>query len=113
MLENFVVMELMKQLSWSRVKAKLHHFRTESGLEVDIVLEAADESIVGIECKSAMRLGKDTFKGLKALKELAGKKFRRGMVLYLGEEILPFEKDFQAVPIAALWQTFSGRAPEL
>ncbi len=111
--ENFVVMELMKQISWSNIKPRLYHFRTESGNEVDIVLEAPDGRIVGIECKSAVRLGSGAFKGLSALKQLTGKKFHRGIVLYAGNETLRFEKDFQAVPISALWETFSGNAPPL
>lgn len=73
--ENFVVMELMKQLAWSRVRAKIFHFRPINGREVDIVLEAADGRIVGIECKAATTMKPDTFKGLEALKELAGSKF--------------------------------------
>jgi len=111
--ENFVVMELMKQISWSETQPRLYHFRTESGHEVDIVLEAGDGRIVGIECKSSIRLGSDSFKGLRALKDLTGKKFHRGIVLYVGSELLPFEKDFQAVPVSALWETSSGAAPAL
>jgi predicted AAA+ superfamily ATPase len=49
--ENFVVMELMKQISWSELRPQLYHFRTESGHEVDIVLESGDGRIVGIEWK--------------------------------------------------------------
>jgi uncharacterized protein len=111
--ENFVVMELIKQISWSIIRPRLYHFRTESGYEVDIVLESGDGRIVGIECKSGIRLNSDTFKGLRALKELTGKKFHRGIVLYLGTEILAFEKDFQAVPVSSLWETASGAAPAL
>ncbi len=101
--ENFLVMELMKQITWSIIRPRLYHFRTESGYEVDIVLESGDGRIVGIECKSGIRLNSDTFKGLRALKELTGKKFHRGIVLYLGTDMLTFEKDFQAVPVSALW----------
>lgn len=111
--ENFVLMELMKQISWSELCPQLYHFRTESGNEVDIVLESGDGRVVGIECKSGIRLSSDAFKGLKALKELTGKKFHRGIVLYMGTEVLPFEKDFQAVPVSALWETSSGVAPTL
>lgn len=111
--ENFVIMELMKQISWSETQPYLYHFRTEAGHEVDIVLETGDGRIIGIECKSAVRLDSDSFRGLKILKEVTGKKFHRGIVLYAGSEILPFEKDFQAVPVSALWETFSGAAPAL
>lgn len=111
--ENFVVMELIKQLTWSRVRAKIFHFRTVNGQEVDIVLEAADGRIVGIECKAATTIKSDTFRGLKALKELVGGKFHRGIVLYTGANILAPAPDMQAVPVSALWELSSGKSPQL
>jgi predicted AAA+ superfamily ATPase len=111
--ENFVMMELIKQVSWSDTQPDLYHFRTEQMEEVDIVLEAPDGRIVGIECKCASTMSSDSFKGLKALKELAGKKFKRGIVLYPGDQIVSFGEDFQAVPVSALWETTSGASPSL
>jgi len=111
--ENFIVMELIKQLTWSETRAKIFHFRTVNGQEVDIVLEAANGKIVGIECKASATIKADTFKGLKALKELAGKKFHRGIVLYTGSNVLGFGEDMQAVPVSALWEIISGESPRL
>lgn len=110
-LENFVIMELVKQISWSNTVPRIYHFRTERGDEVDIVLETRDGRIVGIECKGGVRIGASAFGGLKALRELTGKNFHRGIVLYCGPHILPFEEQFQAVPISALWETNSGASP--
>jgi predicted AAA+ superfamily ATPase len=107
-LENFVIMELLKQISWSKTLPRIYHFRTERGDEVDIVLETGDGRIIGIECKGGVRIGASAFRGLKALRELTGKNFHRGIVLYCGSHILPFEKHFQAVPISTLWETNSG-----
>jgi len=106
--ENFVLMELIKQLGWSKTRAKIYHYRTVSGQEVDIVLEAADGRIVGIECKSSSSVSADTFKGMHSLKEDAGKKFHRGIVLYIGTSTVSFSKQFQAVPASALWELFSA-----
>jgi len=111
--ENFVVMELIKQLTWCQTRAKMFHFRTVNGQEVDVVLEAADGKIVGIECKAATTIKADTFKGLKALKESAGKKFHRGIVLYTGSNVLGFVEGMQAVPVSALWEIASGESPVL
>lgn len=107
--ENFIVMELIKQLTWSQTRAKIFHFRTVNGQEVDVVLEAADGRIVGIECKAATTIKAETFKGLKALQEMAGDKFHRGIVLYTGSNILGFAEDMQAVPASALWEITSGQ----
>lgn len=104
LLETFVASELAKQLGWSRTHAELFHFRTHGGREVDLVLEADDGRLVGIEVKAAATVGAADFKGLEALREVAGKRFHRGVVLYTGREALPFAADLWALPVSALWQ---------
>lgn len=103
LLESFVVQEIRKQLTWSRTAAKTYHFRTASGREVDIVLETPGGKVAGMEVKAAATVGKSDFTGLEALAEVAGRKFVRGVVLYLGDSVLPFGKDMWAVPISELW----------
>jgi predicted AAA+ superfamily ATPase len=110
--ENFVVMELTKQLAWSDTQAKMFHFRTASGQEVDIILEAG-RRIIGIECKSSPSVGADDFEGLHALQELAGRRFHRGIILYTGTQYMRFGEQLELVPISALWQTSTSIAPAL
>ncbi len=102
-LENFVVMELRKQSGWSRIRPALFHFRTSVGIEVDIVLESASGDVVGIEVKASTAVKPHDFSGLKALRELIGARFKRGIVLYLGSEPLPFGRDLLALPVSAIW----------
>jgi predicted AAA+ superfamily ATPase len=104
LLESFVASELLKQLTWSRTPATLLHFRTHSGREVDLVLERDDGRIVGVEVKAAATIGAAEFRGLEALREAAGKRFHRGVVLYAGREALPFGPGLWALPLGALWQ---------
>ncbi len=104
LLETFVMAELTKQAGWSRVKPRLYHFRTETGAEVDFVMEDARGRVVGVEVKAGSA-GTGDFKGLKVLEEALGKKFLRGVVLYLGREAVPFAKNMHALPISALWRT--------
>lgn len=112
--ENFVVMELMKQTAWSTLRPKLYHYRTSDGrYEVDLVLEARDGRVVGVECKSSSTVTKDNFKGLYALREDAGSKFIRGVVLYSGSNTLRFDDKMEAVPVSALWQVTSKPSPPL
>lgn len=112
--ENFVVMELMKQTAWSVLRPKLYHYRTsDNRYEVDLVLEARDGRAVGVECKASSTVTKDNFKGLYALKEDAGSKFVRGVVLYTGSNTLRFDDKMEAVPVSALWQIASKAAPLL
>ena len=42
-LENFVVMELKKQIAWSDGQPSIYHFRTQAGKEVDVVLEGRNK----------------------------------------------------------------------
>jgi predicted AAA+ superfamily ATPase len=104
LLETFVASELTKQLGWSRTRAEVFHFRTHGGREVDVVLEADDGRLAGIEVKAAATVGAVDLKGLAALREVAGKRFHRGVVLYTGREALPFGPDLWALPMSALWQ---------
>lgn len=112
LLENFVAAELRKQGAWNRVRAQLFHFRTLSGQEVDLVLENAAGKLVGIEVKATSKISATDFRGLKAFRELTGKRFHRGVLLYTGNETLPFGPDLIALPISALW-TLGAREVEV
>ena len=103
MLETFVVGELRKQLSWAAPHASLYHFRTTGGAEVDVVLEQADGSVAGVEVKGSATVTASDFVALQALRDQLGKPFRTGIVLYLGDRVIPFGEKLWLVPIQALW----------
>lgn len=105
LVENFVLSELFKQAEWSRTRPRFFHFRNKTGVEVDIILENRRRRCVGIEVKAAATVRTNDFKGLHWMKRNFGELFLRGIVLYNGEEIVPFGDDLFAVPIKALWQT--------
>lgn len=104
-LENFVVLEILKQLTWSDEILKTYHFSIHQGAEVDLVLEDRRKQLYGIEIKSTAIIQPNDFKGLKKLAEITGDRFQRGIVLYTGDQTLGGfgGKNLQAVPIAALW----------
>lgn len=103
LLETFVMAELAKQSGWCKTRPRMHHFRTETGSEVDFVLEDAQGRCVGVEVKAGAA-GAGDFKGLRTLEDALGKKFLRGVVLYTGRETVPFAKNMHALPIGSLWQ---------
>jgi hypothetical protein len=103
LLETFVAGEVRKQLGWSQTRARLFHYRTLPGQEVDLLLEGADGRIVGIEVKASGTVQAKDFKGLQNLADVAGEAFHRGIVLYTGTEVLPFGPNLWAVPLPALW----------
>jgi len=113
LLENFVIMELRKQATWSKSQPQFFHFRTRKGQEVDIVLENAAGEVVGIEVKASSTVKSSDFKGLNYLSELLGDRFLRGIVLYTGDQPVPFGSNLYALPVSTLWQnseTLSERA---
>jgi predicted AAA+ superfamily ATPase len=103
MVENFVAMELRKQIEWSRRRPRLFHFRPQAGHEVDLVLEDPAGDLAGIEVKASAAVTGRDFQGLRTLAELAGARFRRGIVLYTGAEALSFATNLHALPLGALW----------
>lgn len=104
LLENFVAMELRKQITWSRTRPGMFHFRTAVGHEVDIVLEARGGRIVGIEVKASATLGAEDLKPLRLFAEAMGKRFHRGVLLYTGSEPVTFGPNLHALPVSALWR---------
>ena len=102
-LENFVFLELKKLSSWSLSPIDLYHYRTQAGIEVDIVLENRAGQIVGIEVKSSETISFEDWKGLNVLGEEMGDKMVRGIILYSGKEVVAFRKDRIAIPISSLW----------
>jgi hypothetical protein len=104
LVEGFVGMELKKQCGWSRVKPGLFHFRSHEGSEVDFILEEPSGRLVGVEVKASTTVAGADFKGLRYLADRVPKRFHRGVVLYTGNEMLPFGPKLCAVPLRALWR---------
>lgn len=102
--ENFVIGEILKQLSWSSSIVQSYHFRLhDGGMEVDLVLENRAGQVVGIEVKSSETVVADDFKSLKELQKTVGKDFVRGILLYTGNKQGSFGSNLDAIPISALW----------
>lgn len=103
-LENFVLGELQKQATWSTEKVSLYYMRTQTGVEVDIMLENFEGKVVAIEVKATESINGDHFKHLKAVQSALGEKFLRGFVFYTGGRSLPFGKELYALPVSSLWE---------
>jgi predicted AAA+ superfamily ATPase len=58
---------------------------------------------VGIEVKAAASISRRDVRGLETLADVAGTRFLRGILLYLGETVVPFGKNLWAVPVASMW----------
>jgi predicted AAA+ superfamily ATPase len=103
LVETHVAAELLKHLSFSTLGLQLYHYRTQSDIEVDFVLEDRAGRLMGIEVKASATVDASAFKGLRHLQDTEGDSFQRGVVLYAGREVVPFGPQLWAVPLS-LWQ---------
>jgi predicted AAA+ superfamily ATPase len=111
LIENLVVGELARQLTWSERSARLYHYRDRDQSEVDAILEDNAGAVVAIEVKAAETARAADFAGLRHLQRKLGERFRAGILLYCGTDTLPFGNNLSAMPISALWHTPAPPAP--
>lgn len=102
--EGFVVSELLKQRTWSEQEYDLFHFRDRDGIEVDVVVELRDGSVLAFEVKAGSTLKPEHFQGLRFLRDRLGDRFVGGYVLNTASHGVSFGDRLGALPIAALWE---------
>ena len=101
--ETFAVTELLRQAQWQLDVPRAFHFRDRDGREVDLVFERRNGAVAGVEVKAAASVTTSDFRGLKHLRAKLGDRFKLGVVLYTGEQPLPFGDRLAAVPISGMW----------
>lgn len=105
--ETFVLLELIKQATWSTTPVELFFYRDTDKREVDLVIESPSGDIVGIEAKSAATVNAFDARGLRLLRDKLGPRFQRGVIVYSGEHTLPMGDRIWALPVSGLWQHLS------
>jgi hypothetical protein len=78
-------------------------YRDTDKFEVDLVIENAAGQLVGVEVKAAATVKGSDLRGLKKLSSLAGDQFKRGVLLYDGDETMPLGDNIWAAPLSTLW----------
>ena len=104
LLETFVLQELRRQASGRSEPLSFFHFRDRDDFEVDIVIERGAGQVAGVEVKAAASVAERDLRGLRKLKEAAGRRFASGVVLYDGEAGVDFGDSLYAVPLRTLWE---------
>jgi len=104
LVETFVFTELRRQVTWAETEVGLFHWRDRNNAEVDLILEAADGRVAGLEVKSGHTPRPEWFRWLGELRDSLGGKFSVGVALYAGDQVLPFGDRLLAIPISALWE---------
>lgn len=104
LLEHFIGLELYRRTMDGWPEAKLFHFRTRRGQEVDFVLTIGRERWA-IEVKASRLVDRTTWKGFEVLATHAGRVARR-LVIFLGSrrqvqdkiELIPVEEFLDELP---------------
>lgn len=104
LVENFVAVELLKQIGKPLEQASLYHFRTGDGKEVDFVIEFPHQKVAGIEVKTTDSITLQDCAGLLELQSLTTDDFIVGVVLYRGNHILKMKDKIWALPLSMLWR---------
>ena len=104
--ENFIATEIIKSTSVLPDKYYISHFNPVrgDGKETDFVIEKENGETIAIEVKLDSTLNEKDFKNLASCRDIIGSKFKKGIVLYTGEDIVPFGDKIWAVPVNYLWE---------
>jgi predicted AAA+ superfamily ATPase len=70
---------------------------------VDLVIEAPDGTITGVEVKSSGGVSKADTAGLRMLRDVRAERFDAGIVLHTGTHAYTIEERIYAVPIDRRW----------
>jgi uncharacterized protein len=103
LLENFVLMEIVKQASVSPARPPVFHYRGADGQEVDAVIEPRGGPVCAVEVKAAATLSPRDSRGLKSLAAALGDEFGTGVILHTGSEAVRLAPKVWALPLPVLW----------
>ena len=113
LLETFVFQELRRQAAGHDVPYTFFHYRDKDRVEVDVIIERGPLALAGVEVKAGATVTAADFRGLRKLRNTAGKRFAGGVVLYDGEICASFGDGLYAVPMRTLWGAAPGEEPRM
>ena len=92
------------QSGWSDLGVDLFQYRDRYGHEIDLICEAPDGRVVGIEVKAAATTRPAHAAHLAWLRDRLGDRFVAGIVFYTGALSLPLGDRIVALPLSTLWE---------
>jgi uncharacterized protein len=95
---------LRAELAVSDLNPRLYHLREEHGRrEVDLVIETASGTLIGIEVKASATVTAHDARHLAWLRDEVGDAFAAGLVLHTGPYVFPLGDRLVAAPVSVLW----------
>ncbi len=114
LLHTMAAAELLRQQPTSSVEHRVAYLRERNGLQVGLVVELPDDSVYGVEVRTASSLRPHQFAALEALARRAGPRFRGGVVLNTAPAGHRYGPRLWGLPLSSLWeweQSGPARAP--
>ena len=104
-LETAVIGELLKGALHHGETARLHFWRTATGVEVDVLAEesgSGGERLVPLEVKTSATASARMARGIRGVRADLGGLVAPGYVVYLGDRRLPLGDDVTSMPLSEL-----------
>lgn len=111
LLETFVIGEIRKQTSWLDEPVTLGHWRTSDGVEVDLVVEHDDGTVLAFEVKASEWAPGSDFRGLAQLRDALGTRFTAGVIFTTGTRSYTYADRLHVMPIDRLWTPVTTTNP--
>ncbi|WP_100444766.1 ATP-binding protein [Glycomyces xiaoerkulensis] len=106
--ETFAVNEILKQAGWSETSVGFSHLRTADQKEVDLVVEARDGAVAGVEVKASTTVKESDLTGLRLMRDRLGGDFTAGVLLNLGRRSYRIDDRLYIVSMDRLWEDRNG-----
>ena len=104
LIETFAFNEISTQVDIHSETYELFHYRDREKREIDFIVERKDQSLLGIEVKSASVVTKKDFKNMIWFKNNIPKnKTFVGIIIYTGDFPVSFGDDLWAIPFPMIW----------
>ena len=100
--ETWVASELLKLMPLTDHRLKLFFWRTQTGQEVDFLIERGRE-IFALEVKWGRRIAEGDIRNLQRCAEDLKNRIRLSAILYGGSEVLALTPDIVAIPFPAFF----------
>jgi predicted AAA+ superfamily ATPase len=104
LLEGMAIVALLRQQATSAVDFRLTHLRERNGLAVDLLVELPDDTVYGIDIRTAGGFRPHQFRALEALATRAGSRFRGGIVLNTAPTGFKYRPGMWVLPLSSLWE---------
>lgn len=101
--ETFVINEALKANDLSFEPAEAFHYRDRDRHEVDLIFERRNGDVIALEIKSSSKIERKDLRGINKLSERLGKQLKAGIIVYTGNQTVPFERNIAALPVSSFW----------